>query len=75
MTENLVAVAGIVHLVQLRVADAGRELSDDDLEIGGVGQVNTFDGQGLISFREKNDACGSRHSRFLTIALSVSRGF
>ena len=75
MTENLVAVTWVVHLVQLRMADAGSELSDDDLEIGRVGQVNTFDGQGLIGFREKNDACGSRHSRFLTIAQSVSRGF
>ena len=66
VAQDLVAVARIVHLVQLRVADTGRELSDDDLKIAGIRQVDALDGQRFVRLGKKNYARGSRHRWFLT---------
>ena len=65
MSQDLIAVAGIVHLVQLRVTDAGGVLSDDHLEVGGIGQVNTFNGQRLVGLGQKDHARGSWHREVL----------
>ena len=61
MAKNLVAVARIVHLVQLRVADARRVLPHHHLEVGRVREINAFNGQRLIGLGKKDHARGSRH--------------
>ena len=61
MTEQLGSLARSAHLMELRVADAARELLDHDLMGPRVGEIDLIDTEGARALGADNDTRGGGH--------------